>query len=318
MERQQATLWSPRDNPASPLPSISQASSPPPLSHRRRLKQFQSIHQRLKEVESRHSFHRPQPAGHLAELKDILKKTTQKTRQAFQRKQEIISCTSYYDDFARKDLVNLSCQHSYCKRCFHLLILNALQTEANWPPRCCVNPIDQKTCLKNLSRAFSTRYKEKRQEYLVPIHERYYCPTPDCGLFVPPERINAPYRQAKCKNRHLTCMDCRQASHSDAVQCVRNQDMELVQVMALQEGWRRCYRCQTMIEHKMAGCRRIKCRCGAEFCYVCGAVWWTCGCSERQLKQIKKQAKLRRAQERERQYWYENGSVNAQASSSSV
>lgn len=217
------------------------------------------------------------------------------------------SCTSYYDDFARKDLVSLTCQHSFCRRCFHLLIMNALQTEDNWPPKCCVSPIDHKTCLKNISRTLSAIYKEKRQEYLVPISERYYCPTPDCGLFVPPDKINAPYRQAKCKNRHLTCTDCRQGAHSDAVQCNKNLDMELVLVMAHQEGWRRCPRCRTIIEHKTA-CRHIKCRCGAQFCYVCGATWWTCGCTERQLQDIKERvrrnAEMRRAQERGLQYWF--------------
>jgi hypothetical protein len=106
---------------------------------------------------------------------------------------------------------------------------------------------------------------QKRQEYSTPIHARYYCPVPDCGLFVGPDKANAPFRRARCKSGHLTCMDCRQAAHADAVQCVKNQDMELVQRLAAEEGWRRCHRCHTMIEHRTA-CRHITCRCGAEFC----------------------------------------------------
>lgn len=55
-----------------------------------------------------------------------------------------------------------------------------------------------------------------------------------------------------------------------------------------------------MIEHKTA-CRHIRCRCGTEFCYICGSKWWTCGCTERQLKDLKERvgrnAERRRAQE---------------------
>ena len=120
----------------------------------------------------------------------------------------------------------------------------------------------------------------------MPTHERYYCPAPDCGLFVPANTIDTPFRRARCKAKHVSCMDCGQAAHADAVQCPRNRDMELVQRIARQEGWRRCHRCRTMIEHE-AACRHIRCRCGAEFYYVCGAVWWTCGCTEGQLEAIK-------------------------------
>lgn len=209
------------------------------------------------------------------------------------------ACTCCYDDFFHKDLVRLDCQHSYCKPCFHRLVLNALKTEDRWPPRCCVSPIDHKTCLKNISKPVAAIYKEKRQEYSTPFADRYYCPALDCGLYVPPHRINAPYRRAKCKNKHQSCMDCRRPAHLDAVNCDKNQDMDLVQIMALHEGWRRCHRCRTMIEHKTA-CRHIKCRCGAEFCYVCGAKWWTCGCTERQLKDIKERVR-RGAEERRTQ-----------------
>lgn len=99
---------------------------------------------------------------------------------------------------------------------------------------------------------------------------------------------------------HVTCVDCRAWAHSDAAQCAENQDMELVQKLALEEGWRRCYRCRTMVEHKNA-CRHITCRCGAEFCYVCGKVWWTCGCTERQLDQIKKRARDNAARRKEQE-----------------
>lgn len=205
-------------------------------------------------------------------------------------------CISCFDEFSSRDVVKLRC-HNYCKPCFRRLVINALETEAQWPPKCCLNPIDHKTCLKNISGALSMQYIQKRLEYTTPIHARYYCPIPDCGLFVPADNNNTPFRRAKCKTGHLTCMDCREAAHDDAAQCVKNQDMDLVQRLANEEGWRRCHRCHTMIEHQ-SSCRHIRCRCGAQFCMVCGAPWWTCACTERQLEDMKQKAQ--KSQERRR------------------
>ncbi|KAG6362830.1 hypothetical protein INS49_007924 [Diaporthe citri] len=228
--------------------------------------------------------------ANLSDVKNFLKRAKDKTRQAFHRSHETISCSCCYDDHPPKDLVRLPCQHNYCKQCFHQLVLNAIQAEANWPPRCCgAAPIDHNTCLKNTPRALTSMYKQKRLEYSVPIGQRYYCPAPDCGLFVPADKDNTPFRRARCKAKHATCMDCGQAAHADAVQCPRNKDMELVQGIARLEGWRRCYRCLTMIEHTKA-CRH-----------------WTCGCTEGQLKAIKKRAKRteeeRRWEEERKAFW---------------
>jgi hypothetical protein len=37
-------------------------------------------------------------------------------------------------------------------------------------------------------------------------------------------------------------------------------------------GWRRCYKCRNLVELTQ-GCSHITCRCKAQFCYICGAVW---------------------------------------------
>ncbi|KUI57546.1 E3 ubiquitin-protein ligase arih1l [Cytospora mali] len=231
-----------------------------------------------------------------------LRARLKKTKLALRLGQETGECISCFDDFSRRNLVKLRC-HNYCKPCFRRLIENALESEAQWPPKCCLDPIDHKTCLRNISGALSVKYMQKRQEYSTPINTRYYCPTPDCGLFVPADKPNTPFRRAKCRSGHLTCMDCRQAAHEDAVQCVKNRDMDLVQKLAAEEGWMRCHRCHTMIEHKTA-CRHMVCRCGAQFCMVCGAVWWTCGCTEKQLEEMKQRAKRnseRRKEQEERE-----------------
>jgi hypothetical protein len=42
--------------------------------------------------------------------------------------------------------------------------------------------------------------------------------------------------------------------------------------MGEKSGWRRCYKCRNLVELTQ-GCSHITCRCKAQFCYICGAVW---------------------------------------------
>ncbi|KAK8008489.1 hypothetical protein PG991_011040 [Apiospora marii] len=42
--------------------------------------------------------------------------------------------------------------------------------------------------------------------------------------------------------------------------------------MGEKSGWRRCYKCRNLVELNQ-GCTHITCRCKAQFCYICGAVW---------------------------------------------
>lgn len=51
---------------------------------------------------------------------------------------------------------------------------------------------------------------------------------------------------------------------------------------AINAGWRRCYKCNALVEHDQ-GCSHMTCRCRAQFCYTCGLKWKTCGCEEIEL-----------------------------------
>ncbi|KAJ8125734.1 hypothetical protein O1611_g7905 [Lasiodiplodia mahajangana] len=51
----------------------------------------------------------------------------------------------------------------------------------------------------------------------------------------------------------------------------------MVLQIARRERWQRCQKCFTMVELNH-GCFHITCKCGAQFCYLCGAKWKTCQC----------------------------------------
>ena len=86
----------------------------------------------------------------------------------------------------------------------------------------------------------------------------YTCPEPGC--------------------RKRTCGQCRQQhSGGRSHTCRTDADAMLILWLSRVSGWARCPGCLQMIELRM-GCNHMKCRCGANFCYLCRARWKTCSC----------------------------------------
>jgi len=104
-----------------------------------------------------------------------------------------------------------------------------------------------------------------------------YCGDPTCSTFLPPwlideERATCP----KCwKTTHVPCQTVVDGPDHE---CPPDQATQQVLDLADSEGWRRCPQCQTLVE-LMHGCNHITCRCGQEFCYVCGAGWRPRACT---------------------------------------
>ncbi|PTB69823.1 hypothetical protein BBK36DRAFT_1110025 [Trichoderma citrinoviride] len=205
----------------------------------------------------------------------------------------VVECISCLDDVAVKDTVKVPC-HNYCRDCFVRLVSAAVQNEQQWPPKCCLNQIPFKTVLKNIPEELKKRFRERSSEWGIPVSERVYCHNADCGVWIKPGRISLVRRQARCEHGHVTCIICRGQAHGND-ECPQDQDLHLTKLLAEEEGWKHCYSCRALVEHKEA-CQHMTCRCGAQFCYVCGLRWRTCGCTMEQLHAIKDAAEARRAQ----------------------
>ncbi|RYP80866.1 hypothetical protein DL769_002244 [Monosporascus sp. CRB-8-3] len=61
------------------------------------------------------------------------------------------------------------------------------------------------------------------------------------------------------------------------MKCPRDDETRQILHQAKEEGWPRCFKCRTLAELK-EGCNHTVCRCGAEFCMMCGAKWKSCEC----------------------------------------
>ncbi|OTB18537.1 hypothetical protein K445DRAFT_315372 [Daldinia sp. EC12] len=209
-----------------------------------------------------------------------------------------VECVSCLDDFNPKDMIKAPC-HSYCKPCFLRLIRTACDNEQQWPPKCCLNSIPSSTIILNVDSELKKLYHDRGAEWDLPISERVYCNFAGCSLWLRPDQINRARNIARCSTGHWTCIICRGPQHEGDA-CPEDRDMMKTDELAEEEGWKRCYGCHAYVEHREA-CQHMTCRCGAEFCYVCGARWRTCMCTMEQLAAVKRSAEERRQARQDRE-----------------
>jgi IBR domain, a half RING-finger domain len=166
-----------------------------------------------------------------------------------------------------------------------------MQTESMFPPKCCLTEIPLKDILTALNEPQKELYKSKAAEYSLKPESRWYCPNAKCGKWIPPGKLHKlRILGARCPGCYTRiCGYCRGTSHEDGVDCPEDFGLEATIEEAERQGWRRCYKCRTLVELTV-GCRHITCRCKAQFCYTCGAKWRTCSCTE--VDQERRQAEI--------------------------
>ncbi|KAI1428167.1 hypothetical protein F5Y12DRAFT_78419 [Xylaria sp. FL1777] len=209
-----------------------------------------------------------------------------------------VECVSCLDDFEPGRTVRAPC-HSYCIPCFQRLVASACHNEQHWPPKCCLNTISETTIRANVDSEQWLEYRERAIEWNQPVADRIYCSQPECSLFIRPEYVIPAQRAARCTDGHYTCIICRNPQH-EGDNCPQDEDMVRTNELAEAAGWKRCNACQAFVEHT-DGCQHMTCRCGAEFCYVCGARWKTCECTMRDLAVFKREAEARRQERLDRE-----------------
>jgi IBR domain, a half RING-finger domain len=174
-------------------------------------------------------------------------------------------CASCLEDLLEKNLVFLQCQHKYCATCFSRLVLTAMQTEALFPPKCCLEEIPLKTITGHLKSGQRKNYQSKAEEYTISCENRWYCPAASCGIWIPPGKIKRRRTSQRCPRcRVVICSACRSFAHSRGQDCPQEFGLQQTLEEAELQGWRRCYKCHALVELTV-GCRHIKCKCKAEF-----------------------------------------------------
>ncbi|KAM5343529.1 hypothetical protein ACJ41O_012066 [Fusarium nematophilum] len=161
-----------------------------------------------------------------------------------------------------------------CRDQFPQLSACSLQDESLFPPRCCGQHIPIEGNSRFLSPELVGEYRAKKVEFETP--NRTYCSDPFCSTFVPPQFIADDVAHCpRCGRR--SCVHCKGAWHKGI--CPSDSASQEVLRIAADNGWQRCTACGRVVELEH-GCNHMTCRCGHQFCYLCGDRWKTCECEQ--------------------------------------
>ncbi|KAI2469897.1 hypothetical protein F4781DRAFT_421693 [Annulohypoxylon bovei var. microspora] len=192
---------------------------------------------------------------------------------------KMVECVVCLDDLSAAKTAKLKCGHRMCKSCLKRSFKLSVKDPAQMPPRCCTADCIP---LKHVDSLFGIDFKKtwNRKFHEFSTRNRVYCPGKRCGQWIRPEQIQRHQNGRKvgkcgtCQTR--VCCDCNNRWHGSGP-CPVDEEMNQFLQQAKEEGWQRCYSCRNMVELK-EGCNHMTCRCGAEFCMICGLKWKTCEC----------------------------------------
>ncbi|KAF3928296.1 hypothetical protein AA313_de0209059 [Arthrobotrys entomopaga] len=186
-----------------------------------------------------------------------------------------ITCSICMTSVPHSNTIECPCDHIYCRDCLRKYIQNAMKDESMYPLTCCRIEVPKAILSKILSPAEYREYTKKGIEYSTT--NRLYCTNKRCFKFIPPDKIDEVAQAGVCSSCGTrVCSLCKNEDHRGL--CRRDEGLEAVMLAAGQNGWRRCFKCQRMIELQH-GCHHMTCHCKAEFCYVCGVKWKNCNCA---------------------------------------
>lgn len=156
-------------------------------------------------------------------------------------------CTSCMEFTPEHRLMSAPCHHEYCHDCIKSLFTSAMRGETLFPPKCCQQAIPAELHSQILGSNLVNLYHAKQIEFST--ENRTYCHNAECGAFIKPGDVG---HCLSCDRR--TCVSCKKIAHVG--DCPHDAELHRVLEMAAQEGWRRCTKCNAMVE-LVHGCNHM-------------------------------------------------------------
>ena len=205
----------------------------------------------------------------------------------FQKQQEedslkqVKKCEICLEDFSLLDCTNyfLNCNCILHNKCFDDMVKAAVENNT-LPIKCpnCkvqIHPNFIEDSIRNANPQLLPKYdKFSMNNFLQNNSDEYSsCPTPGCEymFFFNPGDFNyvcpmcTKHYCLNCKDEWHVGMTCQEYKDSRDVNKLDDQFFKFVKGAK----FKMCPKCKYWVE-KNQGCNHMKCRCGADFCYLCG------------------------------------------------
>lgn len=206
------------------------------------------------------------------------KKSKEPVKRGKEREKLLECMVCAEDKVPESKVAHLACGHNMCHDCLRRVFELSTTDAQHMPPKCCNRNIPIKHVYSIFDSAFKNKWNEKQEEFRC--KKPVYCPTKGCGDFILPSKykiddLGRNYgRCRKCNTK--VCAICSGIWHSNKT-CPETKDSVVFKKLAKEEGWRECEKCKATVE-RTEGCNHMTCRCGHQFCMVCGRKWKTCSC----------------------------------------
>jgi ariadne-1 len=203
-----------------------------------------------------------------------------KRRERIKQNEEGIDCAICMDNLYSQPIQSLEkCGHIFHEQCMSGYFKTQID-DKKFPLTCPDGECKQELVIADLREILDKTYQNKWSDYtlnnFIETHntDMYWCPTPDCKYAFVKADGEHRFLCPSCKQEY--CLGCGVKWHKNQtcaeykVTHTEDDNDKMFKTFVMKKNFRQCPKCKIWVS-KEDGCRAMVCKCGTEFCYLCGS-----------------------------------------------